>query len=145
MRPTPRAQTILDRLGRTDRAVVMGIVNVTPDSFSDGGRWAHHEAAVKRGLELWHQGADLIDVGGESTRPGACRVPEVEELRRVIPVIRELSTAGVATSIDTTRARVAQSAVRAGSCMVNDVSGGTGDRNMARSVADLRCALGDHP
>ncbi|SCD43299.1 dihydropteroate synthase, partial [Streptomyces sp. SolWspMP-sol7th] len=91
-----------------------GVVNVTPDSFSDGGRWFDTEAAVKHGLELVAQGADLIDVGGESTRPGASRVDEAEELRRVVPVVRALAAEGVTLSVDTMRARVAEAALDAG-------------------------------
>lgn len=106
------------------RCLVMGVVNVTPDSFSDGGRWFDPAEAVRHGLELVEQGADIIDVGGESTRPGAARVPLEEEMARVEPVIRELSRAGVAVSVDTMRAEVAQVAVEAGAKLVNDVSGG---------------------
>jgi dihydropteroate synthase len=115
-------------LGRTR---VMGIVNVTPDSFSD----AHLHDAVAHGRRLHEEGADLLDVGGESTRPGAQRVPEAEELRRVIPVVRELSDAGVAVSIDTTRASVAAAAIEAGARAVNDVSGGLADPEMLPVVA----------
>src|SRR4051794_23586467 len=104
------------------RCAVMGVVNVTPDSFSDGGRWFDQELAVKHGLDLVAQGADLVDVGGESTRPGAARVDEDEELRRVIPVVRELAAAGVLVSVDTMRASVAAKAVEAGARLVNDVS-----------------------
>src|SRR3954466_1953306 len=89
-----------------DRGAVMGVVNVTPDSFSDGGRWFDPELAVKHGLDLVAQGADLVDVGGESTRPGARRVDEAEELRRVVPVVRELAAAGVLVSVDTMRGSV---------------------------------------
>jgi dihydropteroate synthase len=115
-------------LGRTR---VMGIVNVTPDSFSD----AHLHDAVAHGRRLHEEGADLLDVGGESTRPGAQRVPEAEELRRVIPVVRELSDAGVVVSIDTTRAYVAAAAIEAGARAVNDVSGGLADPEMLPVVA----------
>ncbi len=94
-----------------DRCAVMGVVNVTPDSFSDGGRWFDTTAAVKRGLDLVAQGADLVDVGGESTRPGATRVDADEELRRVVPVVRGLASEGVAVSVDTMRATVAEQAV----------------------------------
>ena len=118
-----------------DRCAVMGVVNVTPDSFSDGGRWFDTERAVKHGLDLASRGADLIDVGGESTRPGAPRVDEAEELRRVLPVVRDLAAAGVAVSIDTMRARVAAQALEAGAALVNDVSGGLADEDMARVVA----------
>lgn len=114
----------------------MGIVNVTPDSFSDGGLWLDPAAAVAHGLRLTTSGADLVDVGGESTRPGSRRVTEAEELRRVIPVVRELSAAGVAVSIDTMRASVAEQAVAAGARLVNDVSGGLADPAMAEVVAD---------
>jgi dihydropteroate synthase len=99
----------------------MGILNVTPDSFSDGGRWLDPDRAVARGLELVDEGADIVDVGGESTRPGAAEVPVDEELRRVLPVVRELS-AHVRVSIDTTKEAVAEAAVAAGATLVNDVS-----------------------
>jgi dihydropteroate synthase len=113
----------------------MGVVNVTPDSFSDGGRWFGAEAAIAHGLELIAQGADIIDVGGESTRPGAQRIPADEELRRVKPVITELVKAGAVVSVDTMRAQVAQWAVEAGVSLVNDVSGGLADPYMPRLVA----------
>ncbi|MET7365290.1 dihydropteroate synthase [Streptomyces sp. NPDC005566] len=113
----------------------MGVVNVTPDSFSDGGHWFDTTAAIKHGLELVAEGADLIDVGGESTRPGASRVDESEELRRVIPVVRELASEGVTISVDTMRARVAEQAVAAGAALVNDVSGGLADPDMVPVVA----------
>ncbi|MEU6737802.1 dihydropteroate synthase [Streptosporangium sandarakinum] len=117
------------------RCLVMGVVNVTPDSFSDGGRWFDPKAAVRHGLELVEQGADIVDVGGESTRPGAARVSLDEELARVEPVIRELSREGVAVSVDTMRAEVARAAVDAGAVLVNDVSGGLADPEMPRVVA----------
>ncbi|NNN31428.1 dihydropteroate synthase [Streptomyces sp. S3(2020)] len=113
----------------------MGILNVTPDSFSDGGLYADSRRAVDRGLELAAQGADLVDVGGESTRPGARPVALEEELARTVPVVRELARAGVSTSIDTMHAPVARAAVEAGARMVNDVSGGLADPAMARAVA----------
>ena len=113
----------------------MGVVNVTPDSFSDGGRWFAPDAAVAHGVELLEQGADILDVGGESTRPGAERTSEEEELRRVIPVIRELSGIGARVSVDTMRATVAAQAIEAGASIVNDVSGGLADTDMARVVA----------
>ncbi|MEU3134782.1 dihydropteroate synthase [Streptomyces sp. NPDC006854] len=113
----------------------MGVVNVTPDSFSDGGRWFDTTAAVKHGLNLVSEGADLVDVGGESTRPGASRVDEAEELRRVIPVVRGLASEGVTVSVDTMRARVAEQAVAAGAALVNDVSGGLADPGMIPAVA----------
>ncbi|MFJ4849382.1 MULTISPECIES: dihydropteroate synthase [unclassified Streptomyces] len=118
-----------------DRCAVMGVVNVTPDSFSDGGEWFDPELAVKHGLDLVAAGADLVDVGGESTRPGAARVDEAEELRRVIPVVRELAAAGVVVSVDTMRAAVAEKAVEAGAALVNDVSGGLADPAMIPVVA----------
>ncbi len=113
----------------------MGVVNVTPDSFSDGGQWYGADAAIAHGLELVAQGADIIDVGGESTRPGAQRIPVTEELRRVGPVVTELVKAGVPVSIDTMRAQVAEFAVGKGVHLVNDVSGGLADPDMARLVA----------
>jgi dihydropteroate synthase len=115
--------------------LVMGVVNVTPDSFSDGGQWFGATAAIVHGLELVAQGADIIDVGGESTRPGAQRVPADEELRRVKPVITELVRAGAVVSVDTMRASVAEWAVEAGVSLVNDVSGGLADPYMPRLVA----------
>jgi dihydropteroate synthase len=113
----------------------MGVVNVTPDSFSDGGLWYGADAAIAHGLELVEQGADIVDVGGESTRPGAQRIDEDEELRRVGPVITELAAAGVPVSVDTMRARVAEFALAAGARLVNDVSGGLADPGMPRLVA----------
>jgi dihydropteroate synthase len=101
--------------------LVMGVLNVTPDSFSDGGRWFQHDAAVSRGLEMADEGADVVDVGGESTRPGAETVPEAEEMRRVLPVIEALAER-VRVSVDTRRAAVAEAAVAAGATLVNDVS-----------------------
>lgn len=124
-----------DGLPEWDRCAVMGVVNVTPDSFSDGGRWFDTTAAVKRGLDLVAQGADLVDVGGESTRPGASRVDEEEELRRVVPVVRQLAHEGVVVSVDTMRASVAEQAVAAGAVLVNDVSGGLADPRMVPAVA----------
>ena len=118
--------------------LVMGVVNVTPDSFSDGGRWFAPEAALAHGLVLLEQGADILDVGGESTRPGAERVSEQEEMRRVIPVIQELCRGGARVSVDTMRASVAARALEAGASIVNDVSGGLADPEMAGVVADAR-------
>ncbi len=125
-------------LGKLDRALVMGILNVTPDSFSDGGRWLDGEVAVAHGIALHRHGADLVDVGGESTRPGATRVPVAEELRRVLSVVTGLVEAGVPVSIDTMRAAVAEAAVAAGACLINDVSGGLGDPAMADVLASLQ-------
>jgi len=118
------------------RCVVMGVLNVTPDSFSDGGCFADTASAVAHGLAMHAAGADYVDVGGESTRPGADRVDADEEGRRVLPVIRELAAAGVRTSVDTTRAEVAEAAIAAGAVLVNDVSGGLADKNMAELVAE---------
>jgi dihydropteroate synthase len=119
--------------------VVMGVLNVTPDSFSDGGRYADLDAAVAHGAELRAVGAHLVDVGGESTRPGAARVDAATEAARVLPVIRALAGAGVPMSIDTTRASVAEAAIEAGAGMVNDVSGGLADPDMARVVREAGC------
>jgi dihydropteroate synthase len=124
---------------RPDRICVVGVLNVTPDSFSDGGRYVSLDAAVAHGVELRAQGADLVDVGGESTRPGAQRVDAAEEIRRVLPVLRELATAGVPCSIDTYRASVAAAALANGATVVNDVSGGLGDPDMAAVVRDAGC------
>ncbi|NLU75457.1 dihydropteroate synthase [Streptomyces sp. HNM0575] len=118
-----------------NRCAVMGVVNVTPDSFSDGGRWFDSEVAVKHGLHLVAEGADLVDVGGESTRPGAPRVDEAEELRRVLPVVRGLVSENVLVSVDTMRASVAEQALEAGAVLVNDVSGGLADPRMVPTVA----------
>ncbi|MBJ7906771.1 dihydropteroate synthase [Streptomyces sp. DSM 110735] len=118
-----------------DRCAVMGVVNVTPDSFSDGGRWFDTTHAVKHGLDLVAEGADLVDVGGESTRPGATRVDEAEELRRVLPVVRGLAAEGVVVSVDTMRASVAEQSLAAGAALVNDVSGGLADPAMLPVVA----------
>lgn len=117
-------------LADLDRTLVMGILNVTPDSFSDGGRWADAESAVERGRRLHADGADLVDVGGESTRPGAGRIPIDDELGRVLPVVQGLVAAGVPVSIDTMRAQVADACVSAGAVLVNDVSGGRADPGM---------------
>lgn len=119
------------------RTLVMGVLNVTPDSFSDGGLFAGAGDAVAHGLAMIAEGADLVDVGGESTRPGAVRPPGAEELARVLPVVRELAAAGTAVSVDTMRAAVARAAVRAGAVLVNDVSGGLADPSMLDTVAEL--------
>jgi dihydropteroate synthase len=113
----------------------MGVVNVTPDSFSDGGEWFEPQDAIAHGRELLAAGADLIDVGGESTRPGAERPPVEEELRRVVPVVKALAAEGTVISIDTMRASVASAALDAGAALVNDVSGGLADGEMAALVA----------
>jgi dihydropteroate synthase len=134
------AAAVLPGLPVLDRCAVMGVVNVTPDSFSDGGAWATLETAVAHGRDLVAQGADLIDVGGESTRPGAARVDADEELRRVLPVVRALADDGAVVSIDTQRASVAEQAVAAGARLVNDVSGGRADPDMSRVIAELGVA-----
>jgi len=118
---------LLRPIGRTR---VMGVINVTPDSFSDGGRWLDPETAIKHGVALVADGADLVDVGGESTRPGAIRIDAEEELRRVIPVVRGLAAEGIAVSVDTMRAEVAEQALTAGASLINDVSGGRADPRM---------------
>lgn len=121
-----------------ERTAVMGIVNVTEDSFSDGGRWFDIDAAIDHARDLVAAGADIIDVGGESTRPGATRVDPDVERSRVIPVIRALSEEGIATSIDTMRASVAAAAANAGVKLINDVSGGLADRAMYSVMADTQ-------
>jgi dihydropteroate synthase len=118
--------------------LVMGILNVTPDSFADGGRHHEFDAAVKRGLEMIAEGVDIIDVGGESTRPGADRVSQEEEIARTIPVITELAKHGATISIDTMRASTARAAVKAGAAIVNDVSGGLADDAMLQTAAELK-------
>ena len=119
----------------TRQPLVMGVVNVTPDSFSDGGRYDTVEAAVAHGRALLADGADILDIGGESTRPGATRPLVAEELARVVPVITELAAAGAVVSVDTMRAEVAEAAVAAGAGIVNDVSGGLADPEVLRVVA----------
>jgi dihydropteroate synthase len=113
----------------------MGVLNVTPDSFSDGGCFADPDVAVAHGLAMVAAGADYVDVGGESTRPGAGRIDDEQERRRVVPVIRELTAAGVRVSVDTTRTEVAEAAIDAGAVLVNDISGGLADSRMADLVA----------
>ena len=120
-----------------ERTLVMGILNVTADSFSDGGRYLDAGAALAHGRALASEGADIVDVGGESTRPGAERVPVEIELGRVLPVVRALASEGVVVSVDTMRAEVADAAVRAGASWINDVSGGLADPEMLPMVARL--------
>lgn len=127
----------VDGLPSPGRTLVMGVVNVTPDSFSDGGEWLDPDDAIVHGLELLAEGADLVDVGGESTRPGAVRPTQEVELARVIPVIRALSAAGGIVSVDTMRSEVAEQAVAAGARAINDVSGGLADPRMLATVARL--------
>ena len=118
--------------------IVMGILNVTPDSFADGGRHNDFEAAVHRAHEMLAEGVDIIDIGGESTKPGAERVSEAEEFGRVIPVIKELAKSGVRISIDTMRASTAKAAIEAGAQIINDVSGGLADPGMLTTAAQLQ-------
>jgi dihydropteroate synthase len=126
---------VLPGLRPAERCLVMGVVNVTPDSFSDGGTWLDPDKAIAHGLEMASQGADIIDVGGESTRPGAQRIPVQDELHRVMPVVTALAEAGSYVSIDTMRAEVASRALAAGARMVNDVSGGLADPELPGVVA----------
>ena len=133
--PAPLPENLVAPAG-AGRTLVMGVVNVTPDSFSDGGRWATTELAVAHGRQLIAQGADLLDVGGESTRPGARRVDPAEEQERVLPVIRELAGSGIVVSVDTIHAATAAAAIEAGAVIVNDVSGGLADPAMAAVLAD---------
>lgn len=127
-------------LGR--RTIIMGILNITPDSFSDGGAYADIDAAVARAVQMAEEGADIIDVGGESTRPGAAAVPEEEELRRVIPVIQAVSRAvRLPVSVDTYKAEVARQALAAGAHMINDIWGCKKDNGMARVAADSGCPI----
>jgi len=118
-----------------DRTLVMGILNITPDSFADGGLHLEFHSAIERAKEMIAEGVDIIDIGGESTRPGAERVSVEEERDRVIPVITELQPLGVTLSIDTTRAEIARAAIAAGATIVNDVSGGLADPDMAKLIA----------
>jgi len=118
--------------------LVMGILNVTPDSFADGGKHNDFDAAVARGLEMVAEGVDIIDIGGESTRPGADRVNEIEEIERTIPVIKELAKHGTKISIDTMRATTAEAAIKAGASIINDVSGGLADPMMLQTAAGLK-------
>ncbi len=124
-------------LVQLDRPIVMGVLNVTPDSFSDGGRHFEPTSAIAHGIKMQRDGADVIDVGGESTRPGATRIDVHEELHRVLPVVTALVAAGVNVSIDTMRSEVARECVLAGACIVNDVSGGLADQAMYATVAQL--------
>lgn len=114
----------------------MGVVNVTPDSFSDGGQWFETDVAIAHGRTLLEQGADIVDVGGESTRPGAERVPETDELDRVIPVVEAMAARGARVSVDTMRAAVADAALAAGASLINDVSGGMADPEMPGVLAE---------
>jgi dihydropteroate synthase len=128
----PRHVAGLPRLGRS---LVMGVVNVTPDSFSDGGRWVDPDAALAHARRLVADGADIIDVGGESTRPGATRPSVQEEIDRVLPLVSRLAADGTRVSVDTMRAEVAEAALREGAAVINDVSGGRADDAMFGVVA----------
>lgn len=132
-----RPPRYVEGLPRPDRPLVMGVLNVTPDSFSDGGRYLDPALALKHGRQLVAAGADLVDVGGESTRPGAVRPSLQQEVDRVVPVVVALAAEGAAVSVDTMRAAVAEEAVRAGAVLVNDVSGGRADPEMLAVVARL--------
>ncbi len=123
-------------LPELSRPLVMGVVNVTPDSFSDGGLYGTTDAAIRHGFELREQGADVLDIGGESTRPGATRPLVAEELDRVVPVIRALAEEDVPVSVDTMRSEVARAALEAGAVVVNDVSGGLADPQILDVVAE---------
>lgn len=131
------ADLVVDGLPAPGRTLVVGVVNVTPDSFSDGGEWLDPDEAIAHGLDLLAEGADLVDVGGESTRPGAVRPSQEVELSRVLPVITALAAAGGVVSVDTMRPEVADRAVRAGARLVNDVSGGRAEPEMLSTVARL--------
>jgi dihydropteroate synthase len=135
----PQPAGLPDALRDLDRTLVMGVLNVTPDSFSDGGRFLAADSAIAHGVALRAAGADLVDVGGESTRPGAARITPDEERGRVLPVVSALASAGVQVSIDTMRASVASAALERGAVLVNDVSGGLADPSMLAFVAEARC------
>src|SRR5699024_6973123 len=138
-RPPARDVSVADALPRPGRCAVMGVVNVTADSFSDGGRYLAHDAALEHARRLVSEGADLLDVGGESTRPGAIRVDETDEERRVLPLVRALEAEGVTVSVDTMRARVAARALSENASIINDVSGGLADADMLPVVAEHGC------
>jgi dihydropteroate synthase len=126
-----------ENLQKLDRTLVMGVLNVTPDSFSDGGRFNDAKIATDHALQMIKDGADIIDIGGESTRPGSERISVQAELDRVLPVISALADSGIAISIDTMRPEVARAAIAAGACMINDVSGGKSDPEMLEYAASL--------
>jgi dihydropteroate synthase len=133
---------VKDRELSLDRVAVMGVLNVTPDSFSDGGLWIDPDAAVKHAHEMIAEGAGIIDIGGESTRPGAIEVPEDEELRRVMPVIERLSAeSSVPISIDTRKASVARRAVETGASIINDTSGEESDKSIDEIAVDTGAAI----
>ncbi len=133
---TPAGRRLLAGLFEPGPTRVMGVLNVTSDSFSDGGVYLAARSAIAHGRSLAAEGAAIVDVGGESTRPGAARVTEAEELSRVIPVVEALAADGIAVSVDTMRAEVARAGISAGAIMINDVSGGLADPNMLAMVSD---------
>lgn len=135
--PEPSTSALPD-YRQPERTLVMGILNVTPNSFSDGGKWLDPSQAVAHGLEMVAQGADLIDVGGESTAPGRKPVAVEEEIARILPVIEQLVAAGVTVSVDTLHAKTAQAAAAAGASIINDVSGGIVDDSMFATIAELQ-------
>ncbi|MFZ9908252.1 MAG: dihydropteroate synthase [Candidatus Nanopelagicales bacterium] len=126
-----------NELSKLDRCLVVGVLNVTPDSFSDGGKFLDKKTAIEQAKKLISDGADLIDIGGESTRPGAEQISIDEEIKRVIPVIEELKKEKIFISIDTMKHQVAEEAIKAGAIIVNDVSGGLADEKMFETVAEL--------
>ena len=123
-------------MAKSERTLVMGVLNVTPDSFADGGRHFGFEKAIARAKEMLAEGVDIIDVGGESTRPGSERISSEIERDRVIPVVSELCALGATVSIDTTRAEIARAAIAVGATIVNDISGGLADPKMSKVIAD---------
>lgn len=127
-----------DSLGQLDRTLVMGIINVTTDSFSDGGQHLDFDVALKRANTMIDEGVDIIDLGGESTRPGAERISEQVERTRVIPLLREIVGLGAFVSVDTMRASIAEEAISAGAVLINDVSGGLADSAMGEVIAAAR-------
>lgn len=131
--------TKCQQLIQAQQTMVMGVLNITQDSFSDGGLWLRPDDALQHAHDMLSQGADIIDIGAESTRPGAIRVPEEEELRRVVSAVKPLAEQGAVISVDTTRASVARAALEAGAAIINDVSGGQLDPEIAHVVADYQC------
>lgn len=140
-RPAPKEMRCGDRTLPLSEVAVMGILNVTPDSFSDGGLWTDPGAAIRHGLEMTEQGAAIVDVGGESTRPGAQDVPQDEELRRVLPVIEGLAAEGILVSIDTRKSEVARRAVDSGASIINDTLGEATDRAMDQVAAETGAGI----
>lgn len=136
--PSEPSMSALPDYLQPEHTLVMGILNVTPNSFSDGGKWLDPSQAVAHGLEMVAQGADLIDVGGESTAPGRKPVAVEEEITRILPVIEQLVAAGVTVSVDTLHAKTAQAAAAAGASIINDVSGGIVDDSMFAAIAALQ-------